>query len=228
MKRLYTFLSLLAFLPISSFAQDTLFQKAGNPLAVSDLRYYGGYLQFRFFDRPEIDPDTLKYANLSGIRFQDRKDELLKFNKQAHTIWLIKYAPYEKIKGRFHSLEGGDILVISEDLQPHRHPMEGIDKITVRKKNAVSNGTLIGTGAGLILGALFGAVGADASEGLASVYTLGEVDANISPVPTIIIGGIFGGASGALIGSLIRKRFDTKKENMETIRQRLKTFALVY
>jgi hypothetical protein len=113
-----------------------------------------------------------------------------------------------------------------------QYAIENIKEITLKRQNAVARNVLIGTGVGLVVGAIIGFASGDDKE---EPYTGGWGDFGaainnalaMSAGEKALIGGLVGSASGAIVGIIIgassKKVFPIggKKENFEAARPTL-------
>jgi hypothetical protein len=185
------------------------------------------------------------FTSLAQDDPQPASQELRKVKKPSRAY--VKTAGKQKIKGWLYKCEDDQIILVGslKDLSVPpvegammRIPIEQINQVSLRKKNSVLKGALIGFGAGVLTGVIIGfASGDDPVMQYPDPYTdpflLGTLAAAINNSFAMTAGekalaggaamGLTGAITGIIIGSIAKKKFiiGGKKQNYRDLQSQL-------
>ncbi|MEI9909239.1 MAG: hypothetical protein WDO71_06025 [Bacteroidota bacterium] len=142
------------------------------------------------------------------------------------------------IKGRLYAINDDQLVLLKSVNNQQYIPVENIKSFSLRRKNSILKGALIGFGTGALTGIIMGLASGDdsvdeypdASTDPWGIGTFGTALNNafaLTAEEKALVGGIGMGASGAIIGTIIgavaKKKFiiGGKKEKFRDLRAEL-------
>ncbi len=158
--------------------------------------------------------------------------------KQKSFTVFIRMLNNKMIKGRLYAINDDQLVLLKSVNNQQYIPVENIKSFSLRRKNSILKGALIGFGTGALTGIIMGLASGDdsvdeypdASTDPWGIGTFGTALNNafaLTAEEKALVGGIGMGASGAIIGTIIgavaKKKFiiGGKKEKFRDLRAEL-------
>jgi len=181
------------------------------------------------------------FSSLAQDEPQPASQELRKVKKPSMAF--VKTPGNRKIKGWLYNCNDSQVVLVrslknlslpQSETSMIRIPVEQISHVSLRKKNSVLNGALIGLGAGVLTGVVIGfASGDDEKMPVDNVDPLSAIVGTIYNAFTMTAGekamyggigmGVAGAITGIIIGTVAKKKFiiGGKKQNYRDLQSQL-------
>ena len=162
---------------------------------------------------------------------QAQQDSAISWNKLKKFNVSVRTMDNKTISGRFYAINDSQVLTTSSVRGNHTIPAENIQSFTMKRKNSVLRGALIGFGVGALTGVIIGFASGDdplmeTSSDWGITSTINNAFAMTAGEKALGAGialGTTGAIVGMIIGAVVKKKFiiGGKKQKFVDMQSRL-------